>query len=253
MLTKAIALFAFALLWEQTLEDLAPLEWSPKVFTGNCVEYGDPDLTSALKLVSEILSNNSPSSSLPGSCLEIKNSSPDSPSGYYTLLNTTSGVTSITYCDMDDLLFCASSLTSILEQLQVCNIKGKKGDPGFPGPAGPQGPIGEPGFPGPAGLPGSPGEDGDIGLPGPKGEFGNDGPKGAKGDIGLSGLPGVAGFPGSQEAKGEVGMEGSKGSQGEKGQKGEKGEIGPPGSTTLNKKRDIGAKGPIPSSGMTGS
>ena len=252
MLTKIIALFVFVLLWEQTLEDLAPLEWSPQVFSGNCEEYGDPDLTSALKLVSEILSNNSPSFSLPGSCLEIENSFPVSPSGYYTLFNATTGVTSITYCDMDDLLFCASSLTSVLEQLQVGNIKGEKGDLGFPGLKGPVGMTGPPGKFGDPGSTGPPGEKGDLGSPGTKGQAGNTGSKGEKGDTGLPGPAGANGFPGSKGAKGEVGHDGSKGDQGERGQKGKKGEIGPPGSTTLDKKRDIGTIGPIPSSGMTG-
>ena len=65
-----------------------------------------------------------PSSSLPKSCLEIN----------YMLFNATSGVTSITYRDMDDLLFCASSLTSIL--VQLANIKGEKGDNGIQGSKG---------------------------------------------------------------------------------------------------------------------
>ena len=141
MSLKEITMLISVLIWAQSLdEDFASIEWTPQMFSGHCEEYSDPDLTPVLTSLSEILSNNSPSSSLPKSCLEIKNSSPDSPSGYYTLFNTTTGVTSITYCDMSDLLFCASSLTSVLEQLQVANIKGEKGDTGMTGPEGPPGP-----------------------------------------------------------------------------------------------------------------
>ena len=187
-------------LWEQTLEDLAPLK-----------DFGDPDLTSALKLASEILSNNSHSSSLTGSFVEIKNSSPDSPSEYYTLLNATSGMTSITYCDMADLLFCASSLTLVLEKLQVCNIKGKKGDPGFPGPIGSPGQNGDPGFPGPIGPPGitiPPGENGDHGFPGPIGPHGITGLSGEKGNPGFPGPRGEAESTSSKGAKGDVWLPG---------------------------------------------
>ena len=152
MFLKEITMLVSAMMWAQALkEDFITVEWAPRIFSGHCEEGNDPDLTSVLTSLSEILSNNSRSSSLPKSCLEIKNSSPNSPSGYYALLNATSGVTSIIYCDMDDLLFCASSLTSVLEQLQVANIKGEKGDPGI---AGPSGEKGETGMTGPSGPPG---------------------------------------------------------------------------------------------------
>ena len=133
MSSTGIVPFVSVLLWAQTVgEGFRPIEWSPRILSGTCEEHGDSDLTSTLTSISEILSNNSHVSSLPKSCLEIKNSSPNIPSGYYTLFNATSGATSINYCDMDDLLFCASSLTSILQQLQFnfANTKGEKGDIG---------------------------------------------------------------------------------------------------------------------------
>ena len=172
MLAQVIPLFISVLLWAQARrEGLAPVEWSPQIPSGHCEEYSDPDLTSVLTSLSEILSNHSPSSSLPKSCLEIKNYSPDSPSGYYTLLNATSGVTSITYCNMNDLLFCASSITSVLEQLQVASIKGERGDTGIQGSPGMTGPPGERGPPG----------KGSPGMPGPKGEIGDTGSQGPSG------------------------------------------------------------------------
>ena len=141
MFSKEVFVFLFVLLWPQALgqEGFVVVELGLQIFPGHCEEH-KTDLTSALVSLTKILSNSSHSASLPKSCLEIKNSSPDSPSGYYTLFNATSGATSITYCDMDDLLFCASSLTSVLEKLQVADIKGEKGDTGTTGPQGPPGP-----------------------------------------------------------------------------------------------------------------
>ena len=138
MFSKEVLLFLYVSLWPQALgeEDFVTLELSLRISPGHCEEH-ETDLTSALVSLAKILSDSSHSAFLPKSCLEIKNSSPDSPSGYYTLLNTTSGATSITYCDMDNLLFCASSLTSVLQQLQVADIKGQTGDTGMTGPPGP--------------------------------------------------------------------------------------------------------------------
>ena len=204
--SQKITMLVSLLLWAHTLgEGFSPVEWSVQISSGHCAPHSDPDLTSVLTLLSEILSNNSPSSSLPKSCHEIKNSSPDSPSGYYTLFNVTSGATSITYCDMNDLLFCASSLTSVLEKLQVANIKGEKGDTGMMGPEG---------------------ERGDIGLTGPTGATGM---TGAKGKRGATGITGPAGLPG---ATGPKGMRGASGSKGAKGLKGGEGSTGPPGPST---------------------
>ena len=128
MFAKTIPLIVSVLLCTQaTGVSFTPVEWDVQVLSGHCDKYDDSLITPVLSSLSEILSSKSHRSSLPKSCLEIKNSSPDSPSGYYTLLNATSGATSITYCDMDDLLFCASSLTSVLEKLQVATT-------GPPGP-----------------------------------------------------------------------------------------------------------------------
>ena len=225
MPAKEITLFVSMLLCAHALGDLVPIEWSPRVISSHCKEYGDPKLTSALTLMSEILSNNSPSSSLPKSCLEIKNSSPDSPSGYYMLLNATSGARSFTYCDMDDLLFCASSLLSVLEQLQVANIKGEKGDTGMTGPAGKKGEVGLIGAPGISGIPGKPGQKGQ---------------KGSKGETGFT-PSGPTGVPGVPIRKREIGPKGAVGSNESLGMKGSM------------KKRDIGIIGHTEATGMTGS
>ena len=57
---------------------------------------------------------------------------------------------------MDDLLFCASSLTSVLEQPQLnfVNAKGEKGDPGITGSKGKKGDIVISGCTGATGMPG---------------------------------------------------------------------------------------------------
>ena len=57
---------------------------------------------------------------LPRSCLEVKNGSPQSPSGYYTVMNDNSGVATIVYCNMDDLNSCfdlEQSLTGIMSSV----------------------------------------------------------------------------------------------------------------------------------------
>ena len=231
MFDKVIVLSVSVLLWTQTMgtKSFTPMEWSPQMFSANCEEYSDPDLTSVLTPLAEILSSNYHHSSLPKSCLEIKNSSPDSPSGYYTLLDATSGATSITYCDMADLLFCASSLTLVLEQLQVANmhVKGEKGDTGTIGPAGYKG---DPGMKGVRGEEGAKGDRGEVGFPGQPGE------KGSQGTIGQQGIPGAPGLPGAPGSSG-----GPPGAQGPPGQ------VGPPGAPG-----PVGAPGPAGPTGPPG-
>ena len=174
-------LFVSVLLWKQTMgEGFTPIEWSPRIYSGNCEAHSDPNLTSVLASLSEMLSNSSHSSSLPESCLEIKNSFPYSPSGYYTLFNATNGVASITYCDMDDLPFNASAILSELHQLRFNSPdqKGEKGDTGLIGSAGAKG---------------QKGAKGDTGMTGPAGRFGSSGMQGPRGDKGAKGQKGDTG------------------------------------------------------------
>ena len=188
-------LFVSVLLWTQSVgqEGFTPIEWSPRVFSGNCEERSDPDLTSALASVSEMLSRSSRRSSLPESCLEIINISPDSPSGYYTLLDATSGATSIIYCDMEELLLSAPPLTSVQEKLQVANLQGEKGEVGAPGETGQKG---EMGVIGPVGQKGDTGSTGPRGATGPQGFSGANGASGQKGSTGSPGPTGTTGPPG---------------------------------------------------------
>ena len=178
--------FVSVLLWEQTMgQGFTPIEWSPRTSSGSCEENSDPDLTSVLESLSEDLFNNSVRSSLPQSCLEIQNASPDNPSGYYTLFDAASGVASVTYCDIDEV-FCASSLpSSSLQQLQfnfANTTRGEKGDVGSQGSPGAKGQKGSPGSQGPKGSSGDEGQKGEPGMPGEKGTPGLQGQKGDRGE-----------------------------------------------------------------------
>ena len=77
------------------------------------------DISEVLTSVAEMLSsNNNPTpSSHPLSCLEVKESSSGSPSGYYTLSDGTVN-TNIVYCNMDKLYSCPS-LEQTLKGLQL--------------------------------------------------------------------------------------------------------------------------------------
>ena len=77
------------------------------------------DISEVLTSIAEMLSsNNNPTpSSHPLSCLEVKESSPGSPSGYYTLSDGT-GNTNIVYCNMDELYSCPS-LEQALKGIQL--------------------------------------------------------------------------------------------------------------------------------------
>ena len=177
--------FVSVLLWAQAMgQGFTTIEWSPRISSGSCEENSDPDLTSLLESLSEVLFNNSLGSSLPQSCLEVQKASPDNPSGYYTLYDAASGVASVTYCDMDQV-FCASSPpSSSLQQLQFNfnNTKGEKGDVGSQGLMGAKGQKGSLGSQGPKGSRGDQGVQGEIGIPGEKGDPGLQGQKGNKGE-----------------------------------------------------------------------
>ena len=88
----------------------------PSLVSKQCAE-SSRDISGLLKSVAEMLSSsNSAEVSYPLSCLEVKESSPGSPSGYYTLSNGT-GNTNIVYCNMDELYSCPS-LEQALKRIQ---------------------------------------------------------------------------------------------------------------------------------------
>ena len=65
------------------------------------------DISDVLATVAQLIKGDITTSSLPKSCMEIKQSSPVSPSGYYTISNG-SGGSVVVYCNMDELYSCPS-------------------------------------------------------------------------------------------------------------------------------------------------
>ena len=76
-----------------TISTFVPLEL-PTLQSTQCGE-AQLDMSDVIKSVQEMLSNHAPST-YPLSCLEVKESSPSSPSGYYTFSDGT-GNTNIVY------------------------------------------------------------------------------------------------------------------------------------------------------------
>ena len=97
-----------------------PVEWSMQTSSSSqCGAGYSYDLTSAITTVAQMITDSI--DYIPRSCLEVKNGSPESPSGYYTLMNDTSGVSSIVYCDMDNLNTCPAleqTLTGLMNNYQ---------------------------------------------------------------------------------------------------------------------------------------
>ena len=85
--------------------EFSPVKRSPSL-SEQCGEHGNPDLSGVLTTLTKIVVNNKATSSLPKSCMEIKESSPVSPSGYYTISNGSGESGVVVYCDMDDLFSC---------------------------------------------------------------------------------------------------------------------------------------------------
>ena len=87
-----------------------PVEWTPEAHVPSPEQCGlaiTSDLSNALATVAQLMKSKDIASSLPKSCLEIKESSPVSPSGYYTISNG-SGGSVVVYCNMDELYSCPS-------------------------------------------------------------------------------------------------------------------------------------------------
>ena len=89
-------------------DNFVPVEWTPTLLTSEQCQVGMIfDTSDALATVAELIKGNNIASSLPKSCMEIKESSPVSPSGYYTISNG-SGGSVVVYCNMDELYSCPS-------------------------------------------------------------------------------------------------------------------------------------------------
>ena len=88
-----------------TEAEFSPVKWSPSL-SEQCGEHGHTDLSGVLTTLTEMIVNNKAPSFLPKSCMEIKESSPVSPSGYYTISNGSSESGVVVYCNMDDLSSC---------------------------------------------------------------------------------------------------------------------------------------------------
>ena len=74
-----------------TAADFSPVEWNVPP-SEQCGEYSNPDLTEVLATLTQMILGNNSYVSLSKSCMEIKERSPDSPSGYYTISNGTGGM-----------------------------------------------------------------------------------------------------------------------------------------------------------------
>ena len=85
-----------------------PLVWTPKtLLSGECELVIHHDLSGVLATLAELIKSNDTASSLLKSCMEIKESSPVSASGYYTINNGSVGSV-VVYCNMDGLYSCSS-------------------------------------------------------------------------------------------------------------------------------------------------
>ena len=83
------------------------VQWSTEVSSPQqCGTEGSSDPTDALQTVAQLIKSTTTSSSLPKSCMEIKESSPVSQSGYYTISSGSGGSGVVVYCNMDDLSSC---------------------------------------------------------------------------------------------------------------------------------------------------
>ena len=101
--------FAVVLLFQYVFTSIgaefSPLEWS-EPSSPECGRYSNPDFTGVLTKVEQMLLDSTVSAPLPKSCMEIKEISPDSPSGYYTISSGTTGSAAVVYCNMNGLYSC---------------------------------------------------------------------------------------------------------------------------------------------------
>ena len=114
-LFAAVTVFQCAM----TVAEFSPVQWNAHP-SGQCGEYTNPDLTGVLATLTQMIHSNISYGTLPKSCMEIKESSPASPSGYYTLSSGTSGNASVVYCNMEDLYSCPAlgqALSGIMKDL----------------------------------------------------------------------------------------------------------------------------------------
>ena len=105
--TTSLLLLACSLLCVHAHGDLIPTEWTPEIVSSKQCDFTFKklELSEALATLAEVIESNDIAFSLPKSCKEIKESSPVTPSGYYTISNGSMGSV-VDYCNMDELYSC---------------------------------------------------------------------------------------------------------------------------------------------------
>ena len=106
--TCILLLFASSFLSNVAQSSFVSMEWMTEVLqTKQCELASTYDFGNALATVEQLVKSNDMAPSLPKSCMEIKESSPVSPSGYYTISNGSESSV-VVYCNMYELYFCPS-------------------------------------------------------------------------------------------------------------------------------------------------
>ena len=101
-----LLLLASSFLSNTAQSKFVPVEWTPKVLPfEQCGLATVSGISYALATVTQLVMSNDTDYTFPKSCMEIKESSPVSPSGYYTISNG-SGSSVVVYCNMDELYSC---------------------------------------------------------------------------------------------------------------------------------------------------
>ena len=104
--------------------EFSPIEWKVSP-SEQCGEYTNPDFTRVLATLTQMINDDESAAVLPKSCMEIKENSPASPSGYYTISNGTSGNAAVVYCNMDDLYSCPAleqTLSGIMKDINSLSV-----------------------------------------------------------------------------------------------------------------------------------
>ena len=99
------------------------VQWSTEISSSQqCGTEGSFNPTDALQTVAQLIKNTTTSSSLPKSCMEIKENSPVSLSGYYTISNESGESGVVVYCNMDNLYSCPAleqTLSGIMKNVDT--------------------------------------------------------------------------------------------------------------------------------------
>ena len=103
-----LLLLTSSFLGKAAQNNFAPVKMAAEVLpTKRCEMAMAPDISGSLATVAELVKNTDIVPSFPKSCMELKESSPVSPSGYYTISNGNEG-SIVVYCNMDELYSCPS-------------------------------------------------------------------------------------------------------------------------------------------------